>query len=134
MTAELTLDALEQAIWSRQVNSGLIHRSDHGSQYRSIRCSERLKDVNIIPSAGTVGDAYDNALAETVNGLYKTEVIRRSGLWKGLEEVEFATLDWVHWYNTKRLRASIGDAPSAEYEAANCTQKATRLVDPIHTQ
>lgn len=134
MTAELTLDALEQALWSRPVNAGLVHHSDHGSQYLSIRYSERLKDVNISPSTGTVGDAYDNALAESINGLYKTEVIRRRGRWKGLEDVEFATLDWVHWYNTKRLMSSIGDVPPAEYEAAYYTQEATRLVEPALTQ
>lgn len=134
MTAGLTLDALEQALWSRTVNAGLIHHSDHGSQYLSIRYSERLKDMNISPSTGTVGDAYDNALAETINGLFKTEVIRRRGRWKGLEDVEFATLDWVHWYNTKRLMSSIGDVPPAEYEAAYYTQQETRLVEPALKQ
>ena len=97
MTAELTLDALEQAIWSRPVNAGLIHHSDHGSQYLAIRYSDRLTEAGITPSTGSVGDAYDNALAETINGLYKTEVIRHLGPWKGLDDVEYATLNWVHW-------------------------------------
>jgi transposase InsO family protein len=96
----------------------LIHHSDHGSQYLAIRYGERLTGEGITPFAGTVGDAYDNALAESVNGLYKTEVIRHHGPWKGLEYVEFATLDWVHWYNTKRLMSSIGYVPHAEYDAA----------------
>lgn len=134
MTADLTLDALEQAIWARPVNAGLVHHSDHGSQYLAIRYSERLTDEGITPSAGTVGDAYDNALAETVNGLYKTEVIRHQGPWKGLEDVEFATLEWVHWYNTKRLMSSIGYVPPAEYEAAYYTEQKLRLVESGLTQ
>jgi putative transposase len=134
MTAELTLDALEQAIWARPVNAGLIHHSDHGSQYLAIRYSERLADEGISPSAGTVGDAYDNALAETINGLYKTEVIRHLGPWKGLDDVESATLDWVHWYNTKRLMSSIGYVPPAEYEQAYYTEQKLRLVESGLTQ
>lgn len=116
MTEDLTLCALEQALWSRPVNAELIHHSDHGSQYLSIHYSERLSDFGIKASAGSVGDAYDNALAETINGLYKTEVIRKKGSWKGLDDVEYATLEWVHWYNTKRLMSSIGYVPPAEYE------------------
>jgi putative transposase len=134
MTADLTLDALEQAIWARQANAGLVHHSDHGSQYLAIRYSERLTEEGITPSAGTVGDAYDNALAETINGLYKTEVIRHQGPWKGLEEVEFATLEWVHWYNTQRLMSSIGYVPPAEYEAAYYTEQKLRLVESGLTQ
>jgi transposase InsO family protein len=134
MTAELTLDALEQAIWARPVNAGLVHHSDHGSQYLAIRYSERLADEGITPSAGTVGDAYDNALAETINGLYKTEVIRHLGPWKGLDDVEYATLEWVHWYNTKRLMSSIGYVPPAEYEQAYYTEQKLRLVESGLTQ
>jgi transposase InsO family protein len=88
MSADLTLDALEQALWARQVTGNLIHHSDHGSQYIAIRYSERLIEAGILPSTGSVGDAYDNALAETINGLFKAEVIRRRGPWKDLEAME----------------------------------------------
>jgi transposase InsO family protein len=116
MSAELTLDALEQALWARKVKGDLIHHSDRGSQYLSIRYSERLVDAGIAASVGSVGDAYDNALAETVNGLYKTELIRTRGPWRGLEAVEHATLEWVHWFNTRRLLAPIGNIPPVEFE------------------
>lgn len=116
MSAELPLDALEQALWARQVSDGLIHHSDHGSQYLSIRYTERLAEAGIEASVGSVGDAYDNALAETINGLYKTEVIRKRGPWKNLEAVENATLEWVHWFNTKRILEPIGYVPPAEFE------------------
>jgi transposase InsO family protein len=116
MNAELTLDALEQALWARKVKNGLVHHSDHGSQYLSIAYSQRLEEAGITASVGTVGDAYDNALAETINGLYKTEVIRRRGPWKNLEAVEYATLEWVHWFNTKRILEPIGNMPPKEYE------------------
>jgi len=129
MSADLTLDALEQALWARPVNTGLIHHSDHGSQYLSIRYSERLKDVGIDASTRPVRDAYDNALAETINGLYKTEVIRKRGPWKGLEDVKFSTLEWVHWYNAKRLMGPIGDIPPAGFEAAYYNEQKTRLVE-----
>jgi transposase InsO family protein len=129
MTTDLTLDALEQALWARPVNAGLIHHSDHGSQYLAIRYSNRLADAGITSSAGTVGDAYDNALAETINGLYKTEVIWKRGRWKGQEDVEFATLEWVDWYNNRRLMSSIGYVPPAEYEQAYYNQERTRLVE-----
>ena len=116
MDAGLVLDALEQAIWARKVDGGLVHHSDRGSQYLSITYSERLAAAGIEASVGSAGDAYDNALAETVNGLFKTEVIRRRGPWRNLEMVEHATLDWVHWFNTKRLLAPIGNMPPVEYE------------------
>ena len=118
MSADLTLDALEQALWARQVTGHLIHHSDHGSQYLAIRYSERLIDAGILPSTGSVGDAYDNALAETINGLFKAEVIHRCGPWKGLEAVEYATLEWVSWFNTRRLLEPIGNIPPAEFEKA----------------
>jgi putative transposase len=121
MSAELTLDALEQALWARKVKGDLVHHSDRGSQYLSIRYSERLTEAGIDASVGSVGDAYDNALAETVNGLFKTEVIRRHGPWKGLESVEYATLEWVHWFNHNRLLEPIGNIPPAEYEKAYYT-------------
>jgi transposase InsO family protein len=113
---ELVLDALEQAIHNRSDTSGLIHHSDRGSQYLSIRYSERLAECGIRASVGTTGDSYDNALAETINGLYKTEVIRRRGPWRSIEAVEYATLEWVDWFNNRRLLEPIGDVPPAEYE------------------
>jgi transposase InsO family protein len=117
MSADLVLDALEQAIWARQIGSGrLVHHSDHGSQYLSIRYSERLSDFDIQPSVGSVGDSYDNALAETVIGLYKTEVINRLGPWRGREHVEMETLEWVSWFNNRRLLEPLGYVPPAEFE------------------
>jgi len=118
LRTDLALDALEQAIWDRLDGDPgrLIHHSDHGSQYLSIRYTERLAEAGIEPSVGTVGDSYDNALAESVIGLYKTEVIRTRGPWKGLGPVEYATLEWVDWFNTTRLFGPIGDIPPAEYE------------------
>jgi len=116
MRTQLILDALEQALWARGKPKGVIHHSDRGSQYVSIRYSERLSEVGFNASVGSVGDSYDNALAETINGLYKAEVIHKDGPWKGLEQVELATLDWVDWFNNKRLLSSIGDIPPVEYE------------------
>jgi putative transposase len=121
MTADLTLDALEQALWARKVKGGLIHHSDRGSQYLAIRYSERLIEADVEASVGSVGDAYDNALAETINGLFKTEVIRRRGPWKGLDDVEYATLEWVHWFNSARLLEPLGYVPPAEFEEAYYT-------------
>ena len=116
--AGFVLDALEQALHDRRpAKGGLTHHSDKGSQYVSIRHTERLLEAGIEPSVGSVGDSYDNALAETVIGLFKTEVIRRRGPWRSLAAVEYATLDWVDWYNTRRLLAPIGDMPPAEAEA-----------------
>jgi transposase InsO family protein len=116
MSADLTLDALEQALWARKVKGDLVHHSDRGSQYLSIRYSERLAEVGIEASVGSVGDAYDNAMAETINGLFKAEVIWRRGPWRNREAVELATLEWVHWFNTKRLLEPIGNIPPAEFE------------------
>jgi transposase InsO family protein len=116
MRAELVLDALEQALWSRAAVRGVVHHSDHGSQYLSIRYSERLAEVGAEPSVGSVGDSYDNALAETIIGLYKTEVIHRRGPWRHLEAVEYATLEWVDWFNHRRLLEPIGNVPPAELE------------------
>lgn len=115
---DFVLDALEQALHARQpVQGGLIHHSDRGVQYVSIRYTERLAEAGIEPSVGSVGDSYDNALAETINGLYKAEVIHRQS-WKSREAVELATLTWVDWYNNRRLLSSIGNIPPAEAEAA----------------
>ncbi len=116
--AGFVLDALEQAIHDRRPVSkgGLIHHSDRGSQYLSIKYTERLAEAGIEPSVGSVGDSYDNALAETINGLYKAEVIHRRGPWRSFEAVEFATLEWVDWFNHRRLLEPIGNIPPAEAE------------------
>ena len=114
---DFVLDALEQALYERQPADSLIHHSDRGSQYVSIRYTERLAEAGIEPSVGSVGDSYDNALAETINGLYKAEVIHRGASWKTREAVELATLRWVDWFNHRRLLAPIGNIPPAEAEA-----------------
>jgi putative transposase len=116
LRTDLALDALEQALWARPDIEGLIHHSDRGVQYLSIRYTERLAEAGIEPSVGSIGDSYDNALAESVIGLFKTEVIRREGPWRGIEQVELATLDWVCWYNQHRLLEPIGYVPPAEFE------------------
>ena len=119
MRTDFVLDALEQALWARQPgrDSRLIHHSDRGSQYVSIRYSERLAEAGIAPSVGSKGDSYDNALAETINGLYKAELIHRRAPWKTKEAVEFATLEWVAWFNHHRLLEPIGYIPPVEAEA-----------------
>ena len=116
--AGFVLDALEQALHDRRPvhRGGLVHHSDRGSQYVSIKYTERLADAGMEPSVGSVGDSYDNALAETINGLYKAEVIHRRGPWKNFEAVEFATLEWVDWFNHRRLLEPIGNIPPAEAE------------------
>ena len=117
---DFVLDALEQALYARRPvhKGGLIHHSDRGAQYVSIRYTERLAKAGIEPSVGSVGDAYDNALAETINGLYKTEVIRRRKSWRTIDEVEMETLKWVDWFNNRRLLEPIGNIPPAEAEEA----------------
>jgi transposase InsO family protein len=118
MTTDFVLDALEQALAARRPDKGtLTHHGDRGSQYLSLRYSERLLEAGVAASVGSAGDALDNALAETINGLYKTEVIKRIGPWKSRQQLELATLRWVHWFNTGRLLESIGDIPPAEKEA-----------------
>ena len=116
--ANFVLDALEQALHERRPvrDGGLIHHSDRGVQYVSIKYTERLAEAGIEPSVGSVGDSYDNALAETINGLYKAEVIHRRGPWRSFETVEFATLEWVDWFNNRRLLEPIGNIPPAEAE------------------
>jgi putative transposase len=116
MHTELVLDALDQALHTRQVEKGLIHHSDHGSQYLSIRYTDRLTENGVTASVGSVGDSYDNALAETVIGLFKTEVIYARGPWRSLEAVEYATLEWVDWFNHHRLLEPIGYVPPAQFE------------------
>ena len=117
LRTDLALDALEMALWRRGDEvEGLIHHSDRGVQYLSIRYTERLSEAGAAISVGSRGDAFDNALAETINGLYKTELIRKRGPWKTLEDVEFATLEWVDWFNNRRLLEPIGYIPPAEFE------------------
>jgi putative transposase len=120
MRTDLALDALEMAIFSRGDRSldGLIHHSDRGSQYLAIRYTERLEGAGAVGSVGSKGDSYDNALAETVNGLYKAELINRRSRWTSVEQVELETAAWVHWWNTDRLHSACGDIPPAEFETA----------------
>ena len=116
LRSDLALDALEQALYDRETDGALVHHSDRGVQYLSIRYTERLSEAGIEPSVGSRGDSYDNALAETVIGLYKTEVIYHAGPWRGLEAVEYATLEWVAWFNAQRLLEPLGYVPPMEYE------------------
>ena len=118
LRSDIALDALEQALYDRDLDDGkeLIHHSDRGGQYVSIRYTERLAEAGIEPSVGSVGDSYDNALAETIIGLYKTELIRQRGPWRGIDAVELETLEWVDWFNHRRLFEPIGDVPPAEKE------------------
>jgi putative transposase len=120
MPTELPLDALEMAVWTRrqaeQLINGLIHHSDAGSQYTAIRYANRLADVGALASIGTVGDSYDNAMAESVIGLYKTECVRHEGPWRGVDDLELATLNWVWWFNEVRLHGEIGYVPPVEFE------------------
>jgi putative transposase len=122
MPTELPLDALEMALWTRaragEDVDGLVHHSDAGSQYTSIRYASRLADAGALASIGTVGDSYDNALAESVVGLYKTECVRPDGPFRGVDDLELATLGWVHWFNQARLHSGLGYVPPVEYEAA----------------
>ena len=120
MRSDLALDALEQAIHQRLWDGGdrLVHHSDRGAQYLSIRYTERLAEAGIEPSVGSVGDSYDNALAESVIGLFRTEVIRRRGPWRGVEDVEYATLEWVSWFNQHRLMELLECVPPVEFEQA----------------
>jgi putative transposase len=129
LRTDVVLDALEQALYARPDTDGLIHHSDRGSQYLSICYTERLAEAGIEPSVGSVGDSYDNALAESVIGLYKTEVIRQRGPCRHLEAVEFATLEWVDWFNNRRLLEPIGNIPPVEFEEAYYrTQEAPAMV------
>jgi transposase InsO family protein len=116
MKTDLVLDALEQAMWARGKPKGVIHHSDRGSQYLSIHYTERLMEAGFNASVGSVGDSYDNAMAESINALYKAEVIHKDGPWRGVDDVERATLTWVEWFNNRRILEPIGDVPPAEYE------------------
>jgi putative transposase len=137
MTTQLVLDALEQAIWTRtragvpgpRTVESVVAHSDRGSQYTSLRYGERLAEAGIAASVGSVGDSFDNALAETINGLYKTELIKPRGPWKHPDDVEYATAEWVDWFNHRRLYEYCGDIPPAELEAAYYAQ--TSLTPPV---
>jgi transposase InsO family protein len=125
LRSDLALDALEQALHARGDTDGLIHHSDRGVQYVSIRYTERLAEAGVERSVGSVGDSYDNALAESVIGLFKTEVIRQRGPWRNIDAVEFAVLDWVDWFNNRRLLESLDYVPPAEYEVAFYERQST---------
>jgi transposase InsO family protein len=118
LRSDLALDALEQALWARQPGEGLVHHSDRGVQYLSIRYTERLEEAGIEASVGSKGDSYDNALAEAINSLFKLEVIYKLGPWRSREAVELATLTWVDWFNKRRLLEPLGYVPPAEFESA----------------
>jgi len=133
MTTDFVLDALEQAIHARRPGKDLVHHSDQGSQYLSIRYSERLDDAGIKPSVGSVADSYDNALAETIHGLYKAEVIHRKSPWRSAEAVEWETLSWVDWFNNRRLLGSIGWVPPVEFEEAYRRSQANAAEEPVLT-
>ena len=135
MPTELPLDALEMALWTRQrageTVQGLVHHSDAGSQYTAIRYAERLTDAGAVASIGTVGDSYDNALAESVIGLYKTECVQPDGPWRGVDDLELGTLSWVHWFNNSRLHGAIGHVPPIEYEAAHHAALAEAITEAV---
>jgi putative transposase len=130
LRTDLALDALEMALWTRRAVplTGLIHHSDRGVQYLAIRYPERLTEAGAVPSVGSRGDSYDNALAESFNGLYKTELIRHRGPWRGLDDVEYATLEYVDWFNHRRLHGELGMLPPAEFEALHGRQAPPALL------
>jgi putative transposase len=128
LRSDLALDALEQALHARRDTEGLVHHSDRGVQYLSIRYTERLADAGIERSVGSVGDSYDNALAESVIGLFKTEVIRRRGPWRNIDAVEFAVLEWVDWFNNRRLLEPLGYVPPIEYEVGFYERQSTPAI------
>jgi transposase InsO family protein len=128
LRSDLALDALEQALHFRPRTADLVHHSDRGVQYLSIRYTERLAEAGIERSVGSIGDSYDNAMAETVIGLFKTEVIRRRGPWRNIDEVEYATLEWVDWFNNRRLLEPLSYVPPVEFESAYYSKKAPVVV------
>jgi putative transposase len=130
LRTDLALDALEMALWSRrgQRLEGLVHHSDRGVQYLAIRYTERLAEAGAVASVGSRGDSYDNALAESFNGLYKAELIRHRGPWRGLDDVEYATLDYVDWFNHRRLHGELGMLPPAEFEALQYAEQQPLLL------
>ena len=133
MRTEMVLDSLEMARWSRGATlEGLVCHSDAGSQFTSLRYGERLSEIGAVPSIGSVGDSYDNALAEAVNSLYKAELIRQQGPWRNVDDVELATLGWVNWFNNERLHSTLDDIPPVEFEAAY--RHATEPNQPVGIQ
>jgi putative transposase len=130
LRTDLALDALEMALWTRRAGSvvGLIHHSDRGVQYLAIRYTERLAEAGVVPSVGSRGDSYDNALAASFNGLYKAELIHHRGPWRGLDDVEYATLEYVDWFNHRRLHSELGMLPPAEFEAIQARQATPALL------
>ena len=136
MTADLVTDALEMAIFSRrhQLLRGVIAHSDAGGQYVSVAYTERLAEIHALASIGSIGDSYDNAMAESVNGLYKTELIRRQGPWRHAEHVELATLTYIDWFNNRRLHSELGDIPPAEFEADYYARARTEATVPTPTR
>lgn len=137
LKTDLALNALEQAVWERTRDGadleGLVHHSDRGVQYLSIRYTERLAANGVVNSVGSRGDSYDNALAETVFGLYKTELVRNKGPWRGLDDLELATLEWVDWYNHRRIHHELGRIPPAEYEDNHYRQDESHAKETTHT-
>jgi putative transposase len=135
LRTDLALDALEQALWQRQHDGhdvcGLVHHSDRGSQYLAIRYGERLAEAGAVTSVGSKGDSYDNAAAESLNGLYKTELIYRRRTWQSFDEVEIATLEWVDWFNHRRLHSACGDIPPVEYEREHYRQAQNGTADGL---
>ena len=129
LRTDRALDALEMAVWGRRGEQlrGLVRHSDRGVQYLAVRYSERLAEAGAVASVGSRGDSYDNALAESFNGLYKTELIRKDGPWRGLEDVEHATLEYLDWFNHRRLHSELGMVPPAEFEAAHYHEEAPAL-------
>jgi len=132
--SSIAINALEQALWARDPGNGLIHHSDRGVQYLSIRYTERLAEAGAVSSVGSKGDSYDNAMAESVIGLYKTELVRRKGPWRGVDDLEFATMEWVDWFNNRRLFSALGYVPPAEYENNDYSSRVPALAGTQQTE
>ena len=137
MTTQLVLDAIDHAVWTRgregHAVTGVIHHHDHGSQYTSVAVSERLAAEGIRGSMGVVGSSYDNALAESINGLYKTELIKARGPWRTIDQVEVATAEWIDWFNHRRLYEYCGDIPPAQIEQAHYAQQPAPTLVEVST-
>ncbi len=132
--SSIAINALEQALWARDPSNGLIHHSDRGVQYLSIRYTERLAEAGAVSSVGSKGDSYDNAMAESVIGLYKTELVRRKGPWRGVDDLEFATMEWVDWFNNRRLFSALGYVPPVEFEANSYSSQVPALAGTQQTE
>ena len=132
--SSIALDALEQALWTRDPGEGLIHHSDRGVQYLSIRYTERLAEARAVTSVGSKGDSYDNAMPESVIGLYKTELVRRKGPWRKLDDLEFAEMEWIDWFNNRRLYGATGYVPPVESEANRLSSQVPALAGTQQTE